>query len=145
MLSRLGGFLSLTAVMAPSWMSNSPWHDGQLRREETITVCMDVKTISMLQIGQIKTSSQNSNMVGRTLNRNKKGCGFHRFLRTRQTCQSLANKKGLPEQVRGVFIRTHQLSIRLTLQMPPRRQQRLCPILCLPAIPTTYDELRCEC
>jgi len=64
---RFGAFLSLiAAVTAPSLISNSPWHDGHFRREETITVCIEVYTICSLQSGQVKGWSKKSSLTGRT-------------------------------------------------------------------------------
>lgn len=41
-VSRLGGFLSLMAVTVPSRISSSPSHEGHLRRDLRMTVCIDV-------------------------------------------------------------------------------------------------------
>jgi predicted RNA-binding Zn-ribbon protein involved in translation (DUF1610 family) len=65
-LARFGGFLSLIAVTVPSLISNSPWQDGHFRRDETITVCIEVYTICSLQSGQVKGWSKKSSLTGRT-------------------------------------------------------------------------------
>jgi len=53
--TRFGAFLSLIAAeTVPSLISNSPWHDGHFRREETMTACIEVNTICSLQSGQVK-------------------------------------------------------------------------------------------
>ena len=64
--SRLGDFVSLTAMTVPSLISNSPWQDGHLRLESRMTVCIEVKTISLLQSGQVKGWSKKSSLTGRT-------------------------------------------------------------------------------
>jgi hypothetical protein len=64
--SRLGSFLSLIALTVPWLISNSPWQDGHLRLESRMTVCIEVKTISLLQSGQVKGCSKKSSLTGRT-------------------------------------------------------------------------------
>src|SRR5215472_12646664 len=60
-LTRFGAFLPLiAAVTVPSLISRSPSQDGHFRREETITLCIEVYTICSLQSGQA------SSLTGRT-------------------------------------------------------------------------------
>lgn len=59
------GLVGISKITSPL-ISNSPWQDGHLRLESRMTVCIEVKTISLLQSGQVKGWSKKSSLTGRT-------------------------------------------------------------------------------
>lgn len=107
----------LIAMTVASLIGNSPWQDGHLRLESRMTVCIEVKTISLLQSGQGESRVCQQNLrLCRKCNRwllqnagwNSHASGRHRGKREVQHSDGRSAWGGLPPHSAITF--RHRLS-----------------------------------